>query len=267
VSQNLSLTAANAQSPITGVVVPTLGNRPDYLRDCLLSIREQGLAYILLVCPTSFDAKEILATGLVDEVVTDPKIGLAGAINLGLASLPESCEFVTWLGDDDRLAADSLKIATHRMAQGDRPSAVYGACEYIDSNGRVFWTNKSGSYAVKLLRFGPNRLPQPGSLLRRSSLDRVGYLDVTLGWAFDQDMFIKLSKIGKVAHIREVLAQFRWHDDSLSAGQSSKSVAEASAVRLRYVPNWLKIPFSVLERIHLSLASKRMASLDRRVLK
>jgi GT2 family glycosyltransferase len=265
VSPNLSLAAAKAPHPKIGVVVPTLGTRSEYLRECLLSIREQGLAYILLVAPNSFDSEEAKKTGLVDQVLTDPKTGLAGAINLGLEALPASCEFVTWLGDDDRLVADSLHTALQRLGQADRPTAVFGACEYIDENGRVFWTNKSGSYAVKLLRVGPNRLPQPGSLVRRSALEIVGNLDVTLGWAFDQDMFIKLSRIGKVVHVKKVLAQFRWHDESLSAGQSSKSVEEASTVRSRYVHNWLKLPFSLLERVHLSLASKRVASLDRRV--
>ena len=35
----------------TGIVVPTLGTRPEYLEQCLLSIRHAGGAFINIVTP------------------------------------------------------------------------------------------------------------------------------------------------------------------------------------------------------------------------
>lgn len=38
-----------------GIVVPTLGERPEYLLECLQSIRKAGRAHVLLVAPNGFD--------------------------------------------------------------------------------------------------------------------------------------------------------------------------------------------------------------------
>jgi GT2 family glycosyltransferase len=88
-------------------------------------------------------------------------------------------------------------------------------------------------------------IPQPGSLFRRSSFEEVGGLDPKFGWAFDFDLFIKLSKLGKARFINQTLASFRWHPQSLSVEFRKKSVAEASLVRVNHLPKVLR-PVSFL---------------------
>ena len=96
-----------------------------------------------------------------------------------------------------------------------------------------------------MLRFGPDLIPQPGALFRRSSFEAVGGLDSRFGWAFDFDLFIKLSKLGKARFINQTLASFRWHPQSLSVEFRKKSVAEASTVRVNHLPKALR-PISFL---------------------
>jgi GT2 family glycosyltransferase len=122
---------------------------------------------------------------------------------------------------------------------------VFGSCDYVDPEGNVIWTNNSGQWAVPLLRFGPDLIPQPGALFRRSSFEKVGWLDSNFGWAFDFDLFIKLSKLGKVKFLKRTLAGFRWHPQSLSVEFRRKSVAEASSVRVAHLPKALR-PLSFL---------------------
>jgi hypothetical protein len=64
----------------------------------------------------------------------------------------------------------------------------------------------------------------------------VGGLDESLKWAFDLDLFLKLRRQGKFLFINEPLAEFRWHEGSLSVGSRQGSVNEASKVRQRYLP-------------------------------
>jgi GT2 family glycosyltransferase len=223
-----------------GIVVPTLGERPDYLEQCLKSIREAGEAHVLLVAPESLDTKSLKSSGLIDSAIADPRNGLAAAINLGIKSLPESVEFVNWLGDDDLLSPGALNTATTALESSDDIAMVFGACDYIDSHGKVVWKNSSGQWAVPLLRFGPDLIPQPGALFRKSAFNAVGGLDTKFGWAFDFDLFIRLSKFGKLHYINETLAQFRWHPESLSVEHRKKSVAEASQVRVSHLPALLR---------------------------
>jgi GT2 family glycosyltransferase len=234
-------------NPKVGIVVPTLGARPDYLRQCLQSIRAAGAAHILLVTPEGFDSLELKRAGLIDSDVEDPRRGLPDAINCGIKALPAEVEFVNWLGDDDLLAKDSLEVTTAALSRETQTVMVFGSCNYIDSNGEIIWTNHSGQWAVPLLRFGPDLIPQPGALFRRSAFESIGSLSADFNWAFDFDLFIRLSKIGKVKYLGRTLASFRWHPESLSVEHRRMSVAEASAVRLRHLPGYLKLVSSLWE--------------------
>jgi hypothetical protein len=224
----------------TAVVVPTLGQRPDYLLQSLSSIRAAGTSHICIVAPSSADLSVIESAGLVDTRVDDPKTGLPAAINCGFNSLTSNIKFITWLGDDDLLEPASLTKTSVLLRTDKTASAVFGQCHYIDPTGLRILTNSSGKWAVPLISFGPDLIPQPGSLMRRSAFDAFGGLRTDLGWAFDVDLFINLKKQGKVRYLNEPLASFRWHPESLSVGQRDGSVREASQVRVEYLPKALR---------------------------
>ncbi len=228
-----------------GIVVPTLGKRPDYLEQCLSSIRAAGETHILLVAPAPFKSDALRSAGLLDSVVVDAGGGLAAAINQGIRALPSTVEFVNWLGDDDLLTDSSLFSSAAALDEDNQTVMAFGSCDYIDGEGQTVWANSSGQWAVPLLRFGPDLIPQPGALFRRSAFEKVGGLRTDLGWAFDFDLFIRLSKVGKLRFLNQTLAKFRWHPGSLSVEHRKKSVAEASQVRVSHLPLFLR-PISFL---------------------
>lgn len=223
-----------------GIVVPTIGGRPEYLPLALKSIREAGNAYILLIGNKGFDSKKLLSEGLIDEYIDEPESGLAAKINFGFRKLPPEIRFINWLGDDDLLTSGSLIEAVERLARPDEPVLVFGGCEYIDTSGKPIFLNKSGPWAVPLLRFGPQLIPQPGALYRRDAFERVGGLSSEFGWAFDFELFYSLSEVGNVAYLPRVLSCFRWHPGSLSVSRRRESVSEASAVRKSHLPKILQ---------------------------
>ena len=228
-----------------GIVVPTLGRRPDYLVQCLNSIKSAskkiGSAYVIVVAPKSFDSSTFLRSGLIQKVVEDPGKGLAGAINVGFAAMPNEVEYINWLGDDDLLSPGSLDVTSQFLESNPKTVLVFGSCDYIDPAGKVVWNNKSGAFAVPLLRFGPDLIPQPGALFRKSSFFEAGGLNLDYAWAFDFDLLIKLSKIGKLSFLNETLSSFRWHPESLSVEFRTKSVGEASKVRISHLPFLLRV--------------------------
>jgi len=221
-----------------GLVIPTLGRRRDMLIESVRSVRAAGSVFLVIVAPAEADLpSEVLAD--VDLIVEDPARGLAAAINAGIACLPEVVHYVSWLGDDDRLLPDTVTDLVYALHESDA-SMIYGQCEYIAENGAVLWTNKSGRFAAPLMRFGPQLIPQPGSIFRRSDYVGLGGLDETLQWAFDLDLFIRFAKLRNgFAFFKSPVAQFRWHADSLTAGSRKGSVIEASQVRKKYLPNSL----------------------------
>jgi GT2 family glycosyltransferase len=236
-----------------GIVVPTLGTRPDYLRKCLESIRSAGKSHINLVAPSDFDSASLVSEGLVDQVTADPKTGLSDAINAGMRSLPENINLVNWLGDDDILKPGTLETLA---AEFSEPSVVlvYGQCDYIDNNGQKMWSSPTGQFAAQILRFGPDLIPQPGALFRRDAFEAAGGLSANFGWAFDFDLLIKLSKVGKLKFVPVIVSGFRWHSDSLTVRARWKSVGEASKVRRTHLPFLLR-PFSFLWEVPVVLAT------------
>ena len=223
-----------------GVVVPTLFSRSDYLRQSLEAIQKAGDAYVILMGP-NVEANSKDYEGLFDELLDEPKTGkLSEKLSFALSSFPEKIDLITWIGDDDLLTPGSLKYLEKQFRDDEDLSLIYGACDYIDSNGNKIGQNKSGSWALGLSKIGPFLAPQPGSLFRRHSFEAIGGLDPKLKLTFDFDLFLGLKKHGRVKYTNKTLASFRWHQDSLSVGQRKTSVREASIVRIKHASPWLR---------------------------
>jgi GT2 family glycosyltransferase len=227
--------------PAVGVVVPTIGERPQYLDSTLQSIRDAGDSYIVLVGRKGFDATSYQKSGLVDLYVDEIETSVPNKINQGFRELPEDIEYITWIGDDDLLAADSLGVAVTELDKPGKPVLVYGHCQYIDSEGNNVLVKRSGSWAVPLLRFGPQLIPQPSAVFRRDAFEKVGGLSDRFEFAFDFDLFLKLTKLGKAVFVDKILSSHRWHPTSLTFSRRWDSVKEASAVRVSHLPSILKV--------------------------
>jgi GT2 family glycosyltransferase len=222
--------------PAVGVVVPTIGERPQYLETTLKSIRDAGDSYIVLVGRKGFDASSYQKSGLVDLYVDEEEKSVPNKINQGFRALPENIEYITWIGDDDLLAPSSLEVATRALDRPEKPVLVFGHCQYIDSDGKDVLVKRSGSWAVPLLRFGPQLIPQPSAFFRRDAFEKVGGLSDKFQFAFDFDLFLKLSKSGKSVFIDQILSSHRWHKTSLTYSRRWESVREASRVRVSNMP-------------------------------
>ena len=240
--------------PAVGVVVPTIGERPQYLETTLKSIRDAGNSYIVLVGRKGFDASSYQKSGLVDLYVDELEASVPNKINQGFRALPENTEYITWIGDDDLLAPGSLEVATRALDSSGRPVLVFGHCQYIDSDGKYVIVKRSGSWAVPLLRFGPQLIPQPSAFFRRDAFEKVGGLSDKFQFAFDFDLFLKLSKSGKSVFIDQILSSHRWHKTSLTYSRRWDSVKEASRVRVSNMPAVVRL-ISFLWEIPIQLAT------------
>ncbi len=235
-----------------GIVVPTLGQRLGFLSESLNSIKrasDENDTFVILVAPSGFNADAYMKIGLVQKIVDDPGSGLAGAINAGFAAMPKEIVYVNWLGDDDLLSPGSLDQTSSHLDRNPKSVMVYGGCDYVDPSGKVIWRNRSSRLAALILRFGPDLVPQPGALFRASIFTAIGGLDPKYSWAFDFDLFIRFSKIGRIDYVNKTLASFRWHPESLSVAHRKNSVDEASQVRVSHLPRLLKPISFIWEKV------------------
>jgi len=215
-----------------------MGTRPQYLAACIDSIRKGGDAHICLVGPKTVEHGALRA--LCDSFVLDIGLGLAAAINSGIASLPEQISYVNWLGDDDLVSPQSLSKLQSPLMDHRDVVLVYGHCHYVNTAGETLFAVRAGRWAETLLRYGPQLISQPAMLFRREAFRSVGGLDEKLKMAFDLDLLIRLRRFGRFASVPHVTASYRWHQDALTVGSRKQSVHEASMVRVRHLPRLLR---------------------------
>ena len=237
-----------------GVLIPTLFSRPEYLEECIKSVRKSGNVSIFLMGPECEEANRFIK--LVDHFLPEPAANsLAEKLNFGLSSFPKEIEYVTWIGDDDLLAEDSMSRALQIMKQKQDVVMVFGDCLYVNNQGKAIGKNKLGNMAIWLMSIGPFLVPQPGSLYRRTAVSAVGGLDASLSLAFDFDLALKLRKLGRIEHIPQNQASYRWHKEALSVKLRDRSVAEASLVRRQNSSGLLRVIVLVLNPV-VALATK-----------
>jgi GT2 family glycosyltransferase len=225
----------STELPTVLVVVPTLGERPDLITRTFDSLDSQGgvslLVAVVVRGPAPALAAECARRGYA--TVEQSGKGMSNAINEGWRRHGSAAEFWAWLGDDDELSPGSLAAAVEGLRRRPAASMVYGRCRYVDADGAPLFEARPGRLAAFLLRWGPDLIPQPGSLARATAVREAGYLDESLRYAMDLDLFLRLQDLGRLSYLPVDLAAFRWHHGSTTVSDLGGSAQEARAVRSR----------------------------------
>lgn len=217
-------------TPRVLIAVPTLGRRPALLERTLESITTQSVpADVIVVGPDAPDLRTA-AEAHGARWITDPG-SQTSAINVGLAVAGPHHEFVNWLNDDDLLEPGSLEATTRALDQHPDATVAYGACRYIDEAGNELWVSRAGPWASRILAWGPDLIPQPGMLIRRTAWDQVGGVDESYRFAFDFDLLLKLKKIGPLVDVGQIVSSFLWHADSLTVGDRTTNLQESERAK------------------------------------
>ena len=244
-------------------VVPTLGTRPDLLENAVVSLADQRVdtMTIVIVTPHIDDpSTEQIARQFGTGIRKDPGSGLAAALNQGIAAAIDH-DYFLWLNDDDVLLPGAVDACIEKLEADPSVVMVYGNIEYIDPRGNHLTMSRLGPTAQWLMTFGPNLVPQPGSIARLSSVRSVGSLDESLHYALDQDLFLRLRREGRIIHIDRTLAKYTWHPDALTVQNRQSSIREAERVRRRYrgsVGRVIAVPADIATRLVVTVASRHL---------
>lgn len=214
------------------IVVPTLGRRLQELDASLASVGAQDISADVVIVSPETEAIRELADRHDARWVADPGSQPA-AINRGVDSMSGDHEFITWLNDDDLLETGSLSLTVGALDADSGAVLAYGACRYIDPDGRQLWISRAGRWAPRILTWGPDLIPQPGMLVRAPAWRRAGGVDESMRFAFDLDLLLRLRPQGRFVDVGEVVSSFRWHADSLTVSDRTTSLRESEAARRR----------------------------------
>jgi glycosyltransferase involved in cell wall biosynthesis len=175
------------------------------------------------------------------QYASGPDGGAADAINKGFAQSRGS--IFGWLSSDDAYLPGAISRAVGRLLELPEAAVVYGEAVWIDERDDVL-----GRYPIEA-PFRPSMLErecsicQPASFMRREAFESIGCLDTSLRFAFDYDLWIRLSRRYAFSAAPECFATSRMHSGTITLGQR-KAVLEENIRLLRrhfgYVPvNWI----------------------------
>jgi glycosyltransferase involved in cell wall biosynthesis len=239
------------------IITPTL-NAERYLAECLLSVRTQTWPQLehLVVDGGSTDGTERLVHASNAGWLSHPGLKQAAAINAGLHA---ACgDVLAWLNADDLYTPGTVAYVAGRFMSQPNLDVVFGDCQVIDASGKPLWRLKPGPYDFNhLLRHG-NSVGQPAVFLRKRVFEQVGYLDETLDFGMDYELWLRLRQLN-VAYVSRTLAAFRWHSRSKTATNLYGNWDELLRIVRRHGGDWTPWLAWLYARARLTLARQRVA--------
>jgi len=202
-------------TPIS-IVTPTL-DAATYFESCLASVQAQqvpGLQHLVVDGGSSDATSTIVQHYPGVDWLPRPGSTQSQAINEGLRH--STGGIVAWLNADDLYLVDSLAFVVEQFRRDAGLDVLYGDCEVIGPNDEHLWSERPGAYNFRRLFRRGNYIAQPAVFLRREVFDDIGYLDESLEYAMDYDLWLRL-RGQSVVYVPRPLARFRWHPRSKTA--------------------------------------------------
>jgi glycosyltransferase involved in cell wall biosynthesis len=220
------------------ILLPT--NSKTFLKSALQSIAEQqfdlGCVELVLVLDRiEMDANdevipEVLTKNLV--IITSKKPGIVEALNSGLQAC--SGEFVARMDQDDLMYPMRLAKQTRYLENKQKILAVGGQFNHMNVDGKRLGISHNPNRSKKVrkaLRYR-NVVAHPTVMFRKESvIDVGGYRNY---FPEDWDLWVRLSEVGEVANIRDVVLDYRIHESQLSRQAMYNQNTASKLIRLSF---------------------------------
>jgi GT2 family glycosyltransferase len=185
------------------VVVPHY-NRPDFIRDALLSIHGQTVkpAEVLLVDDSSSpeNREKLKDLSSLATILTTPRnVGLAGARNFGAQHAKG--QWLAFLDDDDCWLPDKQERQIRYLEAHPQVKALGGGLTMRTSDGREEYWGEKSTYRVTLAdALCYTASTGPALMIRRDVLLELGGFDSRLRYLEDYEFGIRLLASGHETH-------------------------------------------------------------------
>ncbi|MCK9351760.1 MAG: glycosyltransferase [Candidatus Pacebacteria bacterium] len=163
--------------------------------------------------------------------------GQSDAINQGFKIAKG--DIVAWINSDDYYLPGTFQLVASRYKK--KPfDLLYGDCAKLYATSNILATpkpNPNESYQTLLSSTGT--FGQPATFFTKKIIERVGYIDESLHYCMDYDLWIRIFKIGKVVYLPNTLAVFRIWENSKTTTSQQKFDDERRLIAKHYGGNIL----------------------------
>lgn len=232
-----------ASSPLVSIVTPSF-NQGRFIRETIESVLGQdypSIEYLVMDGGSTDETVKILQEyGDRLTWVSERDGGQAAAINKGWRRARGSV--LAYLNSDDTYAPGAVGRAVAALDQHAAAGAVYGDGCHVDEAGNILQRYPTEPFDMARLE-ETCFICQPTVFLRRETVERVGYLDESLRYCMDYDLWIRIGRVAQLVYIPYHLANTRLHADAKTVGQRAQFHTEILRMVQRHFgrvpPSWI----------------------------
>lgn len=219
-------------APLVSIITPSY-NQAGFLEQTIRSVLAQegvSIEYLIVDGGSSDGSLEIIRrySQRLAWWVSEPDNGQAEAINKGLQRARG--DYVAWLNSDDLFLPGAVSTAAALLEAYSDLGMVFGDAITIDPLGRPLNRLSFGDWGLDEL-IGFRIICQPAVFMRRSLLEKIGYLDPSYHYMLDHQLWLRIARVAPIRHTAALWAAARQHPGAKNVAQAPGFGKEALRIR------------------------------------
>lgn len=227
------------QKPLVSIITPSY-NQAAYLEAAIQSVLAQDYQPIeyLIVDGASSDGSVEIIRRYQDRLawwVSEPDHGQAEAINKGFARAQG--KYIAWLNSDDLYLPGAVRSAVAVLEEDPALGMVFGDAITIDADGEFINRLSFGDWGLNDL-LGFRIICQPAVFMRRTVLERAGYLSPNYHFMLDHHLWLRVAQQAPIKHFPG--EQGLWAAARMHAAAKNVKQAEGFSRETLHLLEWMK---------------------------
>lgn len=244
--------------PAVSFVIPVYNAAP-YLRETLASVRWQTFEDWEAVCVDD-GSTDASAAILADFAAADPRFRVLRQANSGItAALTRGdraarSDLIARLDSDDVATPDRLERQLAYLRGHPECVGVGSQAMLIDRKGapmgRQAYALDHEEIERRLLAGEGGTVAHPALTFRREAAERVGGHRAAYEWAHDADLLVRLTRVGRLANLPELLLLYRQHPRNTSRIRHAEIRTQMlGLLREAYAARGTQLPPSLADKL------------------
>lgn len=217
-------------------------NDEKFIQNAVLSILEQTYPYfefIIIDDGSTDNTNKILKSFSDDRIklIEKENTGLIDSLNLGFSLC--KYDWIARMDGDDIAHANRLEVQIKAIA--NEVSVVGTQCRFINEKGNYRGVSSiplSSDQILKRAKWGKTMLIHPTTLINKRLFYLANGYDYNIKVAEDLDLWLKLSKLGKIINITNPCLDYRIHGNNISIQKREISLLNSNIALYRYKNNY-----------------------------